>query len=72
VRSLIFRLATLAYHRRILFTDFFSQKSLTTTNYVALSVILQAKTRNFSTTLSQYCSHIFHHKVFLFCPPNLF
>ena len=25
VRSLIFRLATLAYHRRILFTDFFSQ-----------------------------------------------
>lgn len=32
----------------------------------------QAKTRNFSTTLSQYCSHIFHHKVFLFCPPNLF
>ena len=25
MRSLIFRLATLAYHRRILFTDFFSQ-----------------------------------------------
>ena len=28
VRSLIFRLATLAYHRRILFTDFFSQSQL--------------------------------------------
>ena len=28
MRSLIFRLATLAYHRRILFTDFFSQSSL--------------------------------------------
>ena len=28
MRSLIFRLATLAYHRRILFTDFFSQSPL--------------------------------------------
>ena len=28
VRSLIFRLATLAYHRRILFTDFFSQSQI--------------------------------------------
>ncbi|WP_207719076.1 hypothetical protein, partial [Blautia wexlerae] len=47
VRSLIFRLATLAYHRRILFTDFFSQSrillwqwdatSYTRISYIALS-----------------------------------
>ena len=30
VKSLIFRLTTLAYHRRILFTDFFSQSQLET------------------------------------------
>ena len=36
VRSLIFRLTTLTYHRRILFTDFFSQSLIgsdITTNY---------------------------------------
>ena len=36
VRSLIFRLATLAYHRRILFTDFFSQSRV-----FCISAILQ-------------------------------
>ncbi|MFQ7275947.1 MAG: hypothetical protein ACLRPF_08175, partial [Blautia sp.] len=52
--SLIFRLATLAYHRRILFTDFFSQSLELSYPHPSLNNILEPRNAYFTGFLGSF------------------